>query len=46
MDEGPRLYRSRWIRRVVDHRVADVAVIADHLSVFAHVVAVVTTETT
>src|SRR5689334_11230364 len=46
MNEGSRLYRCFRIRRIVDHRMTDVAVIGDDLSVFAYVVAVVTTETT
>src|SRR5262250_1187550 len=36
----------RWRRRIVDHRVTDVAVVADDLAAVADVLAVVTAEAT
>ena len=46
VDEGACFHRGFGIRRVIDHRVTDVAVIGNDLSVFTDVVAVVTTEAT
>ena len=39
-------YRSRRIRRIVDHRVTDIAVVSNHFAAVAHVLAVMTTKTT
>ena len=44
MDEWSGLHRRRRIHRVIDHRVTDVAVVRDHLSVVTHVFTVMTTK--